>query len=135
MLKRGDLEAKAGCSLLLHDLPGAQSERVLVIAWARPMSFGDKAFRDALGSAAKTLHAGAASDGIVALADVDLPGRSDLWRLQEATRLIADGAYHFDASGAKPRSGKRGRRDPQVTHFRKTYRCNQESGGAWTGYG
>jgi len=111
VLKRGDLEAKAGSSLLLHDLPGIQSERVLVIGLGMPDQFGDKAFRDALGSAAKTLHTSAASEGIVALADVDLPGRSDLWRLQEATRLVADGAYHFGSSGAKPRSGNRGARN------------------------
>ena len=112
VLKRGDLDKKAGASLLFHDLAGVQSERVLVVSFGPPKDFGDKAFRDAIVSAAKTLHSGVASDAIVTLADVDLPGRSDVWRLQEATRLIADGAYRFDVSGgAKPQDGNRGARN------------------------
>ena len=111
VLKRGDLEKKAGASLLLHDLAGVQSERVLVISLGMPDEFGDKAFRDALSSAAKSLHAGVASDALVALADVDLPGRSDAWRLQEAARLIADGAYQFNGSGSKSQNGNRGARN------------------------
>ena len=39
---------------------------------------------------------GAARDAAVTLADVDVPGRSLAWRLQHASRLLADGAYRFN---------------------------------------
>src|SRR5262252_6675562 len=99
LMKRGDLEAKAGASLLLYDLPGAAAERVLLVSLGAHNQFGDKAFRDALGSVAKTLAGGVAKDAAVALAALELPGRSLAWRLEQASCLLADGAYRFDASG------------------------------------
>jgi len=43
----------------------------------------------------------------VTLADVDLPGRSLDWRLQQAARLLADGAYRFAAPRAAPDGARR----------------------------
>ena len=99
LITRGDLEATAGASLLLHDLPGVSAERVLLVSLGTRQEFGDKAFRDALGSAARTLAGGAAKDAAVTLTDLDWPGRSLDWRLEQASRLLADGAYRFDAPG------------------------------------
>jgi leucyl aminopeptidase len=99
LIKRGDLEAKAGASLLLHDLPGVSAERVLLVSLGTRQEFGDKAFRNALGSAARTLAGGAAKDAAVTLTDLDWPGRSLAWRLEQASCLLADSAYRFDAPG------------------------------------
>ena len=49
LLERGDLEDKAGSTLLFHELPGTHAERVLVVSLGKEDEFGDKAFRDALG--------------------------------------------------------------------------------------
>jgi leucyl aminopeptidase len=100
VVARGDLGEEAGALLLLHDLPGTAAERVLLVSFGMRAELGDKAFRDAVGRAGKALAGGAAQDAAVTLADVELPGRSLAWRLQQATRLLADGVYHFDASRA-----------------------------------
>jgi leucyl aminopeptidase len=114
--KRGDLDEKAGASLLLHDLPGIEAERVLVVSLGKRDKFGDKAFRDALSGAAKALVGSAAKDAVVTLADVEVPGRSEAWRLQEASRLIADGAYRFETQRrAKPGKMERGARKITLT--------------------
>jgi len=97
LIKRGDLDEKAGATLLVHDLPGIHAERVLVVSLGKHDEFGDKAFRDALAAAAKVVSAGPAKDAVVALADVELPSRDTAWRLQQATRILADGAYRFEA--------------------------------------
>ena len=103
LIKRGDLEAKAGASLLLHDLPGVSAERVLLVSLGTRQEFGDKAFRDALGSAARTLAGGAAKDAAVTLTDLDWPGRSLAWRLAQAQSEGArsvQGAMEALASGS-----------------------------------
>ena len=97
LIKRGDLDEKAGATLLVHDLPGLHAERVLLVSLGKHDEFGDKAFRDALAAAAKAISTGAAKDAVVALADVELPDRDTAWRLQQATRILADGVYRFDA--------------------------------------
>ncbi len=96
-LKRGDLDDKAGATLLLSELGGTHAERVLLVSLGKQDEFGDKAYRDALAATAKVLAATAAKDAVVALADVALEQRALAWRLQQATRIIADGAYRFDA--------------------------------------
>jgi leucyl aminopeptidase len=100
LIARGDLDEKAGASLLLHDLPGTAAERVLLLSLGKRDAFSDRAFHDALGSAAKSLAGGAAREAAVALAGLDLPGRSLAWRAEQASRLLADAAYRFDAPGA-----------------------------------
>jgi leucyl aminopeptidase len=97
LIKRGDLEDKAGATLLLHDLPGVQAERVLLVSLGKEDELGDKAWRDALTAAAKAIAATPAKDAVVALADVELDTRDLPWRLQQAARILADGAYRFDA--------------------------------------
>jgi leucyl aminopeptidase len=106
VIKRGDLDEKAGASLLLHDLPGIEADRVLLVSLGKRDKFGEKAFRDALSGAAKALADGAARDAAVTLADIKVPGRSHAWRVQHAGRLLADGAYRFDYPRAKTNKKK-----------------------------
>ncbi|MGB6190826.1 MAG: leucyl aminopeptidase [Terracidiphilus sp.] len=101
VVKSGDLEEKPGSSLMLYDVPGIQAERVLLVSLGKQSDFNDKAFRDAISGAAKVLARGAANDAAVTLADVGPPGRSSAWRVQTASRLLADAAYRFETPGPK----------------------------------
>src|SRR5690606_30285289 len=111
LIKRGDLDEKAGSTLLLYDVPGTAAQRVLVVSLGPSGEFGDKAFRDAVSGAAKALGAGKAGNAAVTLAAIDVPGRSEAWRMQEASRLLADGLYRFAAPKTngrkKPEQGAR----------------------------
>ena len=98
VIKRGDLEEKPGSTLLLHDLPGVEAERVLVVSLGKRDKFDEKAFRDAVSGAAKALASGPARDAAVTLS-ADVPGRSLAWRAQTASRILADGSYRFDVPG------------------------------------
>ena len=101
VVKSGDLDEKPGSSLMLYDVPGVQAERVLLVSLGKQSDFNDKAFRDAISGAAKVLARGAANDAAVTLADVGPPGRSSAWRVQTASRLLADAAYRFETPGPK----------------------------------
>src|SRR5215472_11270610 len=115
VIKRGDLDEKAGSSLLLHDLPGIEAERVLLVSLGKRSDFGDKAFRDAISSAARTLAGGVAREAALALVDVEVPDRSAAWRVQTASCLIADGAYRFVAPGVNAKEKKKERGARKVT--------------------
>jgi len=108
VIKRGDLDEKAGASLLLHDLPGVEAERVLLVSLGKREEFGDKSFREAVSGAAKAIAGGTARDAAVTLTDIEVPGRSQAWRVREASRLLADGAYRFDAPRVKTSKKDRG---------------------------
>jgi leucyl aminopeptidase len=112
VLKMGDLDRSAGSTLLLPNLTGIAAERVLLVSLGSAGQYGDRWFRDALQGAARALAGGAARDAAVTLADVDLPGRPLCWRLQLASRLLADGAYRAVAPRALsiPAETRRGAR-------------------------
>jgi len=110
LIERGDLESKAGSSLLLYDLPGTAAARVLVVSLGDRDPFGEKAFFAAMDGASRALREGKAKDAVVALAELDVPGRPLAWRLQQATRILADGSYRFDAPKAKTNGKPNGER-------------------------
>ena len=58
VLKTGDLEGKAGSSLLLHALTGLQAARVLVVGLGKQDEFGEKQYRQAVRTAVKALPKG-----------------------------------------------------------------------------
>jgi leucyl aminopeptidase len=109
-LKRGDLEEKAGSTLLFPALAGVAADRVLLVSLGARTALGDRSFRDALSGAGRALAAGAAADAAVALVEVDVPNRSLPWRVQNAARLLADAAYKFDAPRAKPPAARGARK-------------------------
>jgi leucyl aminopeptidase len=114
-IRDGDLPEKPGSTLLLRDLPGVAAPRVLLVSLGRRDEFGDRAFRDAVGGAARALAGGAAGDAAVTLADVEVPDRTLVWRLQQASCMLADAAYRFDAPTAakadQKKAEERGARD------------------------
>jgi leucyl aminopeptidase len=97
LLKRGDLDRKAGSTLLLYDLPGTAAQRVLIVSLGPREEFGDKAFRAALGGAAQAISRSKASTAAVAIAGIDATLRPAPARIQEASRALADGFYRFKA--------------------------------------
>ncbi|MFN7888061.1 MAG: M17 family peptidase N-terminal domain-containing protein, partial [Betaproteobacteria bacterium] len=107
IVKRGDLDAKTGSTLLIPDLPGVAAERVLLVALGKRAELDEKAYRTALAAAGKALASGVAESAAVTLAELDVPNRDAAWRLRTAARLLADAAYVFDAPRKEPLS-KRG---------------------------
>ena len=100
VLKLGDLDRTAGATLLLPNLNGVAAERVLLVSLGSSGQYGDRAFREAVEGAARALAGGAAKDAAVTLAEIEVPGRSPQWRLQYASRLLADAAYRVVAPRA-----------------------------------
>ncbi len=91
----GDLDETPGATQLLRNLPGVSADRVLLVSLGKRQEFGDREFREAFGSVARALANIPAHDAAIALDDWDVPGRSLAWRVQQATVLLADGAYRF----------------------------------------
>jgi leucyl aminopeptidase len=104
VLERGDLEAKAGTTLMLHALPGLACPRVLLVSLGKGDELTEKAYRDAVNAAAKVLAAGRAEEAAFCLADVEIPGRSTAWALQLAARSLADATYRFQGTKAKDKN-------------------------------
>jgi len=108
ILRRGDLDAKAGATLALHNVPGTACERVLLVSLGKEAELSDKDFRGAIGATAKALAAGGAKDAVICFADHPVTGRDARWNARQAAMLLADSTYRYDATKSKKDENRRG---------------------------
>jgi leucyl aminopeptidase len=101
LVELGEIGKDPGASVVLHGPPGLAADRLLVVSLGKGQEVSDKAFREALAGAARVLAGGAATTACIVMADLAPEGRSAEWRLRHASRILADGAYRFDAPGKR----------------------------------
>ena len=101
IIRRGDMEGKAGSTLLLHNVPGTLCDRVLLVGLGREKEFGDKAYCEAIHSAVRTLNETGAFDGTVFLTETSVRKRSSAWRVRQATLVAQETVYRFDQFKSK----------------------------------
>ena len=100
ILKQGDMEGRAGSTLLLHHVPGIAAERVLLVGLGKEAEFGEKAYIDAVGAAMGALKDTGARDATLYLADI---GKRDIeWNVFHAVIAAMDSRYQFDSMKSKP---------------------------------
>ena len=55
LLRNGDMEGKAGTTLMLHKVPNTLCERILLVGLGKEKELGDKEYRDSIRAAFKVL--------------------------------------------------------------------------------
>ena len=100
LLKRGDLEGKAGTTLMLHHVPRIAAERVLLIGLGRERDFGARRFREAISSAVRALSQTGVTDAALCLS-ADVKQHDSAWRARQAAIVAGEAAYRFDRMKSK----------------------------------
>jgi len=96
LLRRGDMEGKSGTTLLLHNVPGVSSERVLLVGLGREPDFGVKQYREAVAASVRAVSATGATDAELHLTSLDLDERDIEWRARQAVTIAQETAYRFE---------------------------------------
>jgi leucyl aminopeptidase len=107
ILRRGDMEGKAGSTLLLHNVPNTLADRVLLIGLGKEKEFRDKEYRDALATAVRTLNETGAFDGVLFLTELPVKKRDVAWRVRQAVMVALDVLYRFDQLKSKKEEVRR----------------------------
>ena len=107
LLRRGDLEGKPGQSLLLFNLPGALTERVLLVGCGRERELDDRRFRQLAAHTATALNDTGAMDAVVYLADLPVKGRDLDWKIRQIVEAVEESHYHFDQFKSKKDAPRR----------------------------
>jgi leucyl aminopeptidase len=101
VVKSGDMDGRAGTSLLLHHVPGVACERVLLIGLGAEKSFNEKAFRNAVSAALRAVNATGAGDAELHLTPIGA-GQSDIaWRVAQSAALAIESTYRFEQMKSK----------------------------------
>ncbi len=101
IVRRGDMEGKAGTTLLLHKVPGTLCERVLLVGLGKEKDFREKEFCNAVRTAVKTLNETGAFDASIFLTELAVKKRSVAWRIRQTAMIALDATYKFDQFKSK----------------------------------
>ena len=101
IIRRGDMEGKAGRTLLLHNVPGVLADRVLLVGLGREKDFKEREYRAAIHSAVSMLNETGAFDATLYLTEAPVKKRDTNWRVRQAALVAQDAVYRFDAMKSK----------------------------------
>lgn len=96
LLRRGDIEGKAGQTLLLHNPAGLLCERLLLIGCGKEKDFNEGRYRDACAKMARTLADTGATEAVVYLTELEVRGRDIAWKLRHTVESAEMALYKFD---------------------------------------
>jgi leucyl aminopeptidase len=100
VLRRGDMQGKAGSTLLLHGVPGIAG-RVLLVGLGLPAAFREKPYREAVAAAVRTLHATGAEEASLHLTELAVGRRDAAWKVANAVTVAREGGYRFTQMKSK----------------------------------
>ena len=101
IIRRGDMEGKAGTTLLLQKVPGTFCERVLLVGLGKEKDFREKEFCAAVRTAIKTLNETGAVDASFFLTELTVKKRSLAWRIRQTVIIALDATYKFNQFKSK----------------------------------
>ena len=106
ILKNGDMEGKAGSTLLLYKVPGILAERVLLVGLGAKDSLNEKNYREAVSASIKALSANGTAEALLSIIEARIPGRDLAWNISQATIVAHDTLYRFERMKSKPADTK-----------------------------
>lgn len=101
VLKRGDMDGKVGATLLLHSVPGTESDRILLVGLGKESELAEKDYRKAVVASAKALLKTGAKDVANFLAEVKVGKQDSAWKASQMAEAVRDSVYRFDAMKSK----------------------------------
>jgi leucyl aminopeptidase len=101
IIRRGDMEGKLGSTLLLHNVPNTLCDRVLLVGLGKEREFRDKEYREAFGSAIKTLNDTGSMEASVYLTELPVKKRDIAWKIEQAVIASTESVYRFDRLKSK----------------------------------
>jgi leucyl aminopeptidase len=107
ILRRGDLEGKAGQTLLLHNVPNTLADRILLVGCGRERELDDNQYRKIVTKAIRSLHESGAMETVCYLTELNVRGRDAAWRIRQAIETAHSALYVFDQLKSKKESTRR----------------------------
>lgn len=102
VINRGDMEGRIGTTLMLHDVPGIASTRVLLLGLGPQNEFSAQQYRRCISAAIEALTKTGCVDAELHLTELPVGGRDAEWRAMQAARASQEAVYRFEQMKSKP---------------------------------
>ncbi len=106
ILKRGDMDGKMGSSLLLHNVPGTSSSRLLLVGCGKEKELDGNRYRRIVASAINKLKLTGATEAVSYLSELNVKNRDDYWKLRQFVEISQSVSYEFKQLKSKNKRSK-----------------------------
>lgn len=106
ILNNGDMEGKAGSTLLLHKVPNTVCKRVLLVGLGKKSKLHDREYRNAVQAAFNALHETGALDAVLFLIEDPVIKREISWKISHTVIMAMKSVYHPDQLKSKHEGSK-----------------------------
>ncbi|GAB3012798.1 leucyl aminopeptidase [Bowmanella dokdonensis] len=107
LLRRGDLEGKAGQMLLLHHVPNILSERVLLVGCGKERELDERQYKQIIARTISTLNETGSMEAVCFLTELHVKGRDTYWKVRQAVETTQDSLYTFTQLKTKKEEPRR----------------------------
>jgi len=101
LLKQGDFSGSAGETLMLHQVPKALCQRILLVGCGKINAVNEAVFRKAVSASIKVLQLSGATEALSYLTELDVGDRDYYWKVRQITELAESAIYKFDQTKSK----------------------------------
>lgn len=95
ILRRGDLSGDVGDSLMLHDVPGLKSARVLLVGCGKLSELNQQKFTNIISNASSELSKAKIKNAVISLTDLESKSLSAQMQVRLATEALHQTDYRF----------------------------------------
>ncbi|WP_027459075.1 leucyl aminopeptidase [Dechloromonas agitata] len=128
IVRRGDMEGKAGTTLLLHNVPSTHCDRILLVGLGKEKEFREKEFASTIRTAVKVLNETGAFDASLFLTELPVRKHSITWRVRQTVIAALDATYKFDQFKSKKEEIRRPLRKLTISVERRNELAPAEEG-------
>ena len=96
ILRSGDMEGKAGSTLLVRGTRNIAAERILLVGLGKEADYGEKAYRDALAATMRALKDTGCRNIAITLSELPIAKRNAAWRARQGALMVRDALYRPD---------------------------------------
>jgi leucyl aminopeptidase len=107
ILKQGDFEAKPGSTLMLYDLAGVVSKRVLLVGFGAAGETAAKDYRDSVRGAVRAIADAGVGEVALYVSDIAVKDRDAKWVTMQAAMACLENTYRFDRLKSKSRGHRK----------------------------
>ncbi len=118
ILRQGDMDGRAGQTLLLHNVPGVNAARVLLLGCGNEKEMNERVFAQLINSLYAALADSGIKDALIDLSCITIKERESVWKIRQAVILINSNQYHFEQMKSK-------KSDRKIKFDKLTFGLNQ----------
>lgn len=107
LLRRGDLEGKAGQMLLLHNVPNILSERVLLVGCGKERELDERQYKQIINKTITKLNETGSMEAIFFLSELHVKARDTYWKVRQAVEAASSSLYTFNQLKTKKEEPRR----------------------------